>query len=650
MAEDVFDIVGTTQAGSFHVEKVVAEGGFSVVYRAQHGAFRAPVALKCLKVPGVMSGERELYLEKFREEAEMLFRLSASIPEVVRPLHVDTLTLRDGQFVPFLALEWLEGQTLDEIIWRRKEDGQAPMGIFKVMKLLSPIARALSRAHRFPGPSGPVSIIHRDIKPENIVVGTLHGQEVIKILDFGIAMAVEAAERRAGRTIRPSTVETAFTPRYGSPEQWEPEEFGSTGTWTDVWGLALTMVDALSGNFAVDGDPAMMRRIILDTKRRPTPRTKGVVIADEPEKAFLRALAVNPRDRTQDIETFWRELEVGLGLPSAFKKRDVRQDVGMTVQPTEENTAPVRVDALSPPKGTPIGAIKLKRSAPESRNSDPGGAPAARVSDPGALPATRTAVAGSVPGSREEEYFGELGVFDDAGPGSGAGMEMSLPSSPAPAMAPDPAAAGTEFDLPEGPDPVARSDSGAPGPTTTPSAVAPAAPASISSPPGDPFHLTLPAIESKPRRLPSDAPPESEPLGSGLGSGKGGYGSGSWGQEASATVPIEIDIDAPQTMRNSGEMDIARSSRVDPWGAPSARLSTFNARPLMPARPERPVLRLPITLMGTGLAIVVADLIAGSVMGQAIKLGPVRPMWLGVILVALGTALLFWRLLGDNDD
>jgi eukaryotic-like serine/threonine-protein kinase len=643
MAEDVFDIVGTTQAGSFHVEKVVAEGGFSVVYRAQHGAFRAPVALKCLKVPGVMSGERDLYLEKFREEAEMLFRLSASIPEVVRPLHVDTLTLRDGQFVPFLALEWLEGQTLDEIIWRRKEDGQAPMGIFKVMKLLSPIARALSRAHRFPGPKGPVSIIHRDIKPENIVVGQLHGQEVIKILDFGIAMAVEAAERRAGRTIRPSTVETAFTPRYGSPEQWEPEEFGSTGTWTDVWGLALTMVDALSGNFAVDGDPAMMRRIILDTKRRPTPRAKGVVIADEPEKAFIRALAVNPKERTQEIETFWRELEVALGIPSAFKKRDVRQDAGMTVQPTEENTAPVRAEAPPPAKGTPIGAIKLRRSIPgEPQSSDQGSPPTpGRVSEPGAPPAR--APAGG-PGSREEEYFGELGMFEDARPPvSGAGMEMALPSSPAPAIAADPPLAGTEFDLPEGPDPVAElgaSLSLAPSgpPITSPSATAP--------PAGDQFHLTLPAIESKPRKMPSEAPPESEPLGA----GKGGYTAGNWGKEPTATVPIEIDIDAPSTLRNSGEMEAVRPSRVEPWGAPSGRASTFNARPVMPERPERPVLRLPITMMGIGLAVVVADLIAGTIMGQAIKLGPVRPMWLGVILVALGTALLFWRLLGDNDD
>src|SRR6476619_3919737 len=132
-AEDVFGIVGTTQAGNFRVERVVAEGGFGVVYRAQHGGFRAPVALKCLKVPEAMTQlQRNVFLEKFREEAELLFRLSAAIPEVVRPLHVDVLKQKDGRFVPFLAMEWLEGEALDAVILRRCEQGLAPLGLSTV--------------------------------------------------------------------------------------------------------------------------------------------------------------------------------------------------------------------------------------------------------------------------------------------------------------------------------------------------------------------------------------------------------------------------------------------------------------------------------------------------------------------------------------
>jgi hypothetical protein len=98
MASDVFGIVGSTVAAAFRVEAVVAEGGFAVVYRAHHEGFRAPVALKCLKIPGHMSAEEQARFEQqFGAEAELLFKLSAAIPTVVRPLHV-VITLMDGAY------------------------------------------------------------------------------------------------------------------------------------------------------------------------------------------------------------------------------------------------------------------------------------------------------------------------------------------------------------------------------------------------------------------------------------------------------------------------------------------------------------------------------------------------------------------------
>ena len=106
MAEDVFGIVGTTQAGAYRVEELVAEGGFAVVYRAHHEAFRAKVALKCLKLPDSLAQrDEDEFLERFREEGELLFRLSSSMPAVVRPLHVGVLDTPSRHFVPFIALE-----------------------------------------------------------------------------------------------------------------------------------------------------------------------------------------------------------------------------------------------------------------------------------------------------------------------------------------------------------------------------------------------------------------------------------------------------------------------------------------------------------------------------------------------------------------
>src|ERR1041384_2651209 len=114
MANDVFGIVGTTLAAAFHVEAVVAEGGFAVVYRAYHSGFRAPVALKCLKIPQHLSrAGQERFEEQFQAEAELLFKLSAAIPTVVRPLHVEAIIAPDGSFMPFIALDWQEGGPLD---------------------------------------------------------------------------------------------------------------------------------------------------------------------------------------------------------------------------------------------------------------------------------------------------------------------------------------------------------------------------------------------------------------------------------------------------------------------------------------------------------------------------------------------------------
>lgn len=312
MAQDVFGIVGTTQ-GPFTIEEAVAEGGFGVVYRAIHGAFRAPVALKCLKIPTIPEAQRAVFLERFREEAEMLFRLSANIPEVVRPLHYDVITTNSGLIVPFIALEWLEGRTLWTLIEDRASCGQKPLDCLEAGRILTPVARALEVAHRFPGPSGTVCVVHRDIKPANIFLTKMRGVDVIKILDFGIAQARDNMSVIAGQMTQSSeTIPLAFTPRYGAPEQWAPKRFGTTGPWTDVWGLAITYLELLAGRAAIDGDPVAIMGTVLDEKRRPTPRTEGIRVPDVIESVMQRALALHPRDRHPDAGAFWDEMEQAL--------------------------------------------------------------------------------------------------------------------------------------------------------------------------------------------------------------------------------------------------------------------------------------------------------------------------------------------------
>jgi eukaryotic-like serine/threonine-protein kinase len=315
VAEDVFGIVGSVQADVFRVDAVVAEGGFAVVYRAHHQGFRAEVALKCLKIPGTLSREqRDVFLQKFHEEGELLFRLSALLPPVVRPLHVGVAESSRAAFVPFMALEWLDGESLDALIARRRAAGKRPLDLPRAVKLLGPVARAIECAHAFPTPQGTVSVLHRDLKPDNVVIAHVHGQEVAKILDFGIGKVKSHATQVVGRASATEDALGAFTPGYGAPEQWLPKRFGQTGPWTDIWGFALTLVELVTAQTPLEGDAHAVLGACLDETRRPTPRTLGLDLPDAVEAAFARALAVDPQRRFQQMGEFWDAVEGPLGI------------------------------------------------------------------------------------------------------------------------------------------------------------------------------------------------------------------------------------------------------------------------------------------------------------------------------------------------
>ncbi|NUP11714.1 MAG: serine/threonine protein kinase [Polyangiaceae bacterium] len=360
---DLFGIVGTTQAEVFKIEEVVAHGGFSVIYRAKHLRFAAPAALKCLKIPPTLTGaEREEFLLKFKKEGELLFRLSSQCPEVVRPLALDAFRLGDGQVVPFIALEWLQGATLKETIVERILASKKPLSLKRAVQLLTPVARALARAHNFPSSEGRLAILHCDLKPDNIFVAKQDGGEVLKIFDFGIAKVRIAATREAGGATL-TTGRNMFTPAYAAPEQWAPDRFGQTGPWTDLFALAITLAEVITQRPALEGSSAAMLTQCLDTARRPTPRTLGLTIDDEIEAIFLRALAVDPRERTRSVEEFWSELEEAVGLQRSLTGR--RSDPFLAVPVSfEEEEAEASVSAAPPkPEVQPEPAPEPQRAA-----------------------------------------------------------------------------------------------------------------------------------------------------------------------------------------------------------------------------------------------------------------------------------------------
>ena len=374
---DRFALVGNTIAGTFRVDDIVAEGGFGVVYRAYHLHFRAPVALKCLKIPDELTAEeRHEFLEQFRSEAEIMFRLSASLPNIVRPLHVDAVQAPTGEFVPLMALEWLEGKSFEKIIEERCFAGLPPLPLSDTVELLGPAADALDAAHHFE--DGTMVVVHRDIKPDNLFLTNVGGKPHVKILDFGISKMRRHVADGAGRASQTSG-QAPFSPAYGAPEQWVPKRFGQTGPWTDVWGLALTLVEIIKGDAVIVGDHQAMMGTALDPVVRPTPRKEGVEVTDEIEGVFEKALALDPRYRFQTVKTFWaalsRAIELGgdptrrQDMPSASKIK-----LPPMVAPTPWTPPPGTREPGTPAiRGLPpmMAPAPLEVSAPEEQDSVP---------------------------------------------------------------------------------------------------------------------------------------------------------------------------------------------------------------------------------------------------------------------------------------
>ena len=299
---DLFAWVGAILAQKYRMDEVVGEGGFGVVYRAFHVGFGVPVAVKCLKIPARIRGEERARFEQgFLEEGRLLHRLSRSCASIVQALDVGTAESPNGTWTPYLVLEWLEGQPLDQYLDGRRAMGATGLSLGEALALLEPAARALEIAHA-------EGVAHRDVKPANLFLTQIGGRPSLKILDFGIAKvmtensSLTKAFLETGQSIR------AFSPAYGAPEQFNPA-IGATGPWTDVFALALVLVELVTGQAALRGfDTTQLYVQATDERQRPTLRARGSFVTDEVELVLNKALAVDPRARYLNSREFWEAL------------------------------------------------------------------------------------------------------------------------------------------------------------------------------------------------------------------------------------------------------------------------------------------------------------------------------------------------------
>ncbi len=306
---DPLNIIGQKIADKYLIEKMVGEGGFAVVYRAQHTIWNKPVAIKFFN--GLSSApvdQRDLLQQSFINEGALLTELSSQTANIVQARDVGTYTTPDGQWMPYMVLEWLEGTALDELLERERAAGRPGWSLSEVVTFLGPAANALEIAHR-------MGVAHRDIKPANLfVLGDAHSSHAtVKVLDFGVAKMMADNTQMAAALAKTGTSITSFTPQYGAPEQFS-RSYGATGPWTDVFALALVAIEMLAGRVALDGEDLVQLGFASgNPTHRPTPRSLGVDVPDAAEAVFLRALSPNTSERFASAREFWAALEASVG-------------------------------------------------------------------------------------------------------------------------------------------------------------------------------------------------------------------------------------------------------------------------------------------------------------------------------------------------
>lgn len=310
---DPLSLNGSIVAEKYRVERLVGEGGFAVVYRAIHTIWNKPVAIKFFNgLSSAPADQREQFQQAFIQEGALLTELSSQTAAIVQARDVGTYTTPDGQWMPYMVLEWLEGLPLDALLEQEARTGAPPWTIAEVYALLGQVASALDVAHG-------MGVAHRDIKPPNLfVLGEARGgRATVKVLDFGVAKMMSDNTQLKAALAKTGMGVTSFTPQYGAPEQFS-RTYGATGPWTDVFALALVAVEMLTGRIALEGDDIVQLGFSSgNPTNRPTPRTLGAAVPDAVEAVFQKALSVKPQERYPRTGEFWGALgeALGGGLP-----------------------------------------------------------------------------------------------------------------------------------------------------------------------------------------------------------------------------------------------------------------------------------------------------------------------------------------------
>jgi eukaryotic-like serine/threonine-protein kinase len=257
--------------GEYRVEGKLGEGGMAVVYSAVHPLIGKKAAIKVMSP--ILSVDASA-VARFALEASAVNRIG-------HPNIVDVFSfgrLPDGR--SYFVMEWLQGETLYERLWRQ----HGPLPLYDVINILDQICDALEATHE-------KGIIHRDLKPANVFLCPVRGrQDLVKLLDFGVA---KLAHRET--SMRWTSIGSVVgTPNYISPEQARGREVDGS---TDLYSLGVIAYEMVLGRqpFIADNPADAIQMHLCASPPKPSILWKQ--IPPRLETLLLRLLAKAPAER-----------------------------------------------------------------------------------------------------------------------------------------------------------------------------------------------------------------------------------------------------------------------------------------------------------------------------------------------------------------
>ena len=259
------------QIGPYRVIRAIGEGGMGSVFLAQQDdPVRRQVAIKVIRSPFSRTEERI----RFQAEQQAMARLSH--PNVAQMFEAGTT----AEGYPYFVMEWIDGVSLMEFC------DQRALSIDKRLELFAGICDGVQHAHQ-------KSIVHRDLKPSNILVVEIDGKPLPKIIDFGVAKALDSPLVDATTLTGDGVV---GTPAYLSPEAVTAVTRSDVDTRADVYALGLVLYKLLAGEQPYETpDEALLDRMLRIAKVDiPTPRQFFHEMKDADRERVARERVMTP--------------------------------------------------------------------------------------------------------------------------------------------------------------------------------------------------------------------------------------------------------------------------------------------------------------------------------------------------------------------